>query len=238
MRLKILFTDTARDRRCTCGWGLAVLINKTVLFDTGADPAALRQNMRALGVDPRAIRSVIISHDHWDHTGGLKYILSQNTSGVRVWGLQQFSPEFHALLAGTKAEFRDCAAPAQITKTIYSTGALSGPYKESLIHEHALILHTARGMSILTGCAHPGLVRIIRRAKKSFPHKKIDALIGGFHLKDASEKKISSFVRALTAFVPQRVMPMHCTGEAAVGAMAKAFARGFRSLAIGDSLIL
>jgi 7,8-dihydropterin-6-yl-methyl-4-(beta-D-ribofuranosyl)aminobenzene 5'-phosphate synthase len=55
-------------------WGFAALVEadgQTVLFDTGARPDTVLKNARELGIDLSAVDTVILSHNHWDHTGGL-----------------------------------------------------------------------------------------------------------------------------------------------------------------------
>jgi len=60
-------------------WGFSCLINhggKNILFDTGSDSIVLSNNMARLGIDPAAIDLMMISHLHWDHTGGIYYVLN------------------------------------------------------------------------------------------------------------------------------------------------------------------
>lgn len=60
-------------------WGFACLIctgDQNVLFDTASDGIVLSKNMDRLGVDPAAIDLLMISHQHWDHVGGVYEILS------------------------------------------------------------------------------------------------------------------------------------------------------------------
>ena len=75
--------------------GLAVLVqgaNKAVLFDTGPDGPLLLGNLRSLGIDPSTVDAVFLSHDHRDHTGGMRSFLEVNPD-ITVYLLPSFSAE-------------------------------------------------------------------------------------------------------------------------------------------------
>ena len=76
-------------------WGFSVVISgaeKTILFDTGGSDVLI-ENMKKLDIDPGTIDIVIISHNHWDHTGGLDSFLSINPN-VTVYAPASFPEEF------------------------------------------------------------------------------------------------------------------------------------------------
>ena len=69
------------DKRLETAWGFSCLVEgpeKTILFDTGGDSATLLRNMRTLGIDPRDMDVIVISHVHGDHVGGLAGFLEEN----------------------------------------------------------------------------------------------------------------------------------------------------------------
>lgn len=238
MKLTLLFSDTrASAEGYRHGWGVSFLINKTVLFDTGSSGSALIANMRARGVSPGSIRSVVISHDHWDHTDGVRRLLKENPR-VRVYGLSHFSAKTRAVVRNSAAAWVDADTARRITPSVYTSGAIRGRYSRRVIYEQALFLHTARGMSILTGCAHPGILTVIACARDQFPRQTIYAIAGGFHLKDASSRSVARIRNALTTYAPATLAPLHCTGPAAEQSFAAAFPDAFRSLAIGESLVI
>jgi len=75
------YNNVPFDHRLKPAWGFSCLIQgvgKTILFDTGGSGSRLTANMERLGLDPGAIEIVFVSHDHADHTGGLKDILERN----------------------------------------------------------------------------------------------------------------------------------------------------------------
>ena len=76
MKLTILYDNTIFKvkKGFKSDWGFSCLIetgNKNILFDTGANPQILHNNMKILNVNPSSIDKIIISHEHWDHNGGL-----------------------------------------------------------------------------------------------------------------------------------------------------------------------
>ena len=81
----ILYDNTSYTEGTEADWGFACLIEahgRTLLFDTGAKGQLLLSNMAQLGIDPARIEQVVISHSHWDHTGGLDALLTRNPCPV------------------------------------------------------------------------------------------------------------------------------------------------------------
>ena len=78
MKIKIIYDKYSLDEKLYTGWGVSFLIDDRILFDTGEDGEKLIHNMEYLGVHYEKIEAIVISHDHWDHTGGLRNILKKN----------------------------------------------------------------------------------------------------------------------------------------------------------------
>ena len=156
MKLTIVYDNEAKPG-LKSDWGFSCLIEnaKKILFDTGADSEILLYNMKQLKINPKDIDIVVLSHNHWDHTGGLKGFLEANENKAKIYQPREFSE------------------PTKISQGAYSTGALG-----MLIKEQALIVNTKKGNIIIAGCAHPGLENIIDTAKQL---GKIYGIAGGFH---------------------------------------------------------
>ena len=121
-----------------------------LLFDTGADGAALLDNMTKLGIDPGRIGIIVISHAHGDHTGGLSSIMEINKDA------EIYVPASTvARLVGRKVTL--VSKPLQISEDIFSTGELQGI-------EQSLAVKTSRGIVVVTGCSHPGVSNILDAA--------------------------------------------------------------------------
>lgn len=75
MRITVVCDNETRKKGLRAGWGFSALIEsegaRPILFDTGADSPTLLHNMKELGIDPKNIGIIVISHAHGDHTGGL-----------------------------------------------------------------------------------------------------------------------------------------------------------------------
>jgi 7,8-dihydropterin-6-yl-methyl-4-(beta-D-ribofuranosyl)aminobenzene 5'-phosphate synthase len=202
MKLKIIYDNTAK-KGYKADWGFACFIEPYgILFDTGADASVLVHNMERMGIKPEEIKELVISHDHWDHTGGMEEVLKLNPD-IKMYKPDAFSK------------------PAKIGKDIYTTGAMGFMPKEQ-----SLILDTKKGLVIITGCAHPGIVKIIERAKE-FLGKRIYLVLGGFHLGGMSKAKVGRLIDRFKQLGVENVAPSHCTGEAAIGAFEERYKKGF-----------
>jgi len=116
--------------------------------------------MKKLGINPSSIKKVVISHIHSDHLGGLEGFLERN-SNVTVFIPKSFPQSIKNMIIQKGAKFVEISAPRKISDFVYTTGELYGPPEEQ-----TLIIDSKRGLIIITGCAHPGIVNIVKRAKE------------------------------------------------------------------------
>ncbi|AKB42467.1 MBL fold metallo-hydrolase [Methanosarcina vacuolata] len=172
-RLTVIY-DNKAGQGFTESWGFAALIEtnrEILLFDTGWDGPLLLEHMKRLNIDPAGIGKIILSHQHWDHIGGLPEVLQANP-GLEVYVPASFSENLKREIKNraTLIEIKD---PVEISRGIRSTGELGDKVKEQ-----ALILDTGNGSYVLTGCAHPGLAAILDTANR---YGKVKGIIGGLH---------------------------------------------------------
>lgn len=78
--------------------------------------------------------------------------------------------------------------------------------------ELSLVIDGSDGLTIITGCAHRGILNIAAAAKRAFPGKPVAALVGGFHLSDAPEEVLARVAAGIAALEPRRIYCGHCTG--------------------------
>jgi 7,8-dihydropterin-6-yl-methyl-4-(beta-D-ribofuranosyl)aminobenzene 5'-phosphate synthase len=105
---------------------------------------------------------------------------------------------------------------------------------DSTPDDGALVVHVkGRGLVILTGCGHAGLINTVREAVRRTGVSRIHALVGGFHLCNAPPARIRSTVRDLRQAAPRWVVPSHCSGLEFEAALAAAFPRGFAVDSVG-----
>ena len=165
MKITILYDNYQARDDLYYGWGFSCLVeynNETLLFDTGENGNLLLKNMEKLNIDPGKIDHLFISHDHWDHTGGIGDILKISEPAVYV------SSSFE--LSEYSGEVKYIDSPVEIFPGAFSSGAL-------MDFEQSLFLETDTGSVCIVGCAHPGIKNII----DSCPCPPVKALIGGFH---------------------------------------------------------
>lgn len=210
-------------------WGFACVVDtasERILFDTGSDGATLVDNMRALGIDPGTIDILMFSHEHWDHTGGVDALFE---SGARptAYVPQSFSAEFREHLA-SHGPVIEVDAGSAVGATSRTTGEMG-----VTIIEQALAVETSEGLVVVSGCAHPGIAEMVRVAADGC---RVALVIGGFHLKDADERKIDTTVDALEALGVDRVAPTHCTGDDAIARFAVAFGDRYSDIGVGSVL--
>jgi 7,8-dihydropterin-6-yl-methyl-4-(beta-D-ribofuranosyl)aminobenzene 5'-phosphate synthase len=179
-RLTVIYDNNA-GQGFIGSWGFSALIetcHETLLFDTGWDGTLLLRHMKRLKVDPLSIKKLIISHQHWDHIGGLPEILQANP-GLGVYVPASFSENLKNEIK-KRANLIEIKEAVEISKGIKSTGELGDKVKEQ-----ALILDAENGCYILTGCAHPGIAAILDTASH---YGRIKGIIGGLHDNEEFER--------------------------------------------------
>ncbi len=102
----------------------------------------------------------------------------------------------------------------------------------------ALVMHLrGRGLVILTGCGHAGLINTVRAAVAETGVRQVHALVGGFHLCHAPARRIRATIRDLRAYAPRWVIPSHCSGLEFEAALREAFPRGFALDSVGTEYL-
>jgi len=228
-RLTILYDNNPYDYRLKSSWGFSCLVElegKTVLFDTGGDGEILLYNMRVLNKDPKTIDMIVLSHIHGDHTGGL-WILLREKPTLKVYIPESFPQEFEQRVKKYGAEVVRVDAPLEIDRGIYSTGEMDHGIKEQ-----SLIIKTSKGMTLITGCAHPGIVEVIKKAKAAMG-RDVYLVLGGFHLFSRGRKEIQEIIHSFLDMKVQRVAPCHCTGDLATALFKSGYGRDFIQAGVG-----
>jgi len=113
-------------------------------------------------------------------------------------------------------------------------------FKEDLMpDDQALTINLeGKGLMVLSGCAHSGIINTIRTAQKVIGVSKVHAVLGGFHLVGADGKRIQLTVKELLKINPEVVGPCHCTGSKAVHQLVEAFRDSCKPLRTGDTIEL
>ena len=179
MEITILYDNEGLKNGLKPGYGFSALTKsngKNILFDTGWDGGMLLSNMDALGFTPRDIDVIVLSHWHWDHIGGLPTVL-EITKNTDVFVPASFSQHLIKEIEKTK-KVHKVKEPAEIVKGVYSTGELEGRFNDIIIGEQALAIKTSKGLVVVVGCSHPGVDKILARARSI---GQVYGIIGGLH---------------------------------------------------------
>ena len=232
MEIKVLYDNKAIRGDLSAGWGFSCLVGGNVLFDTGEEEKSLIHNMKEKGIEASCITDIVISHDHWDHTGGLKGILRKR-EGIKVYGCPGFSKEFKENVKNMNGQLVEVKDFVEVKNNIFVTGAVLGTHKGQNIEEQALVIKTPKGLTIITGCAHPGIVKIAGKVKERFSNEKLYCVIGGFHLKDKQKEEITNVIEKLKVLGISKIGPAHCTGEESLDIFKKSFGKNFITIATG-----
>ena len=230
MELRVICDNRPYDERLRLCWGFSCLVGDEILFDTGEMGEILLHNMEQLGIDPAALTTVIISHDHYDHTGGLDALLEKNPR-ISVQALSLFSERFRQMVQhhGSHILVEDDKS-RELAPQVYTTGLIQGSYGGRPIAEQSLVIKTEGGVAVITGCAHPGIVKILDRVRGQFEDP-LEMVMGGFHLMQESPDAVDLVVQEFMDRQVQRVAPTHCTGEDAIEVFARSY--GDKCLDIG-----
>lgn len=227
--LTVVYDNNAFDARLRTAWGFACWIEidgLSVLFDTGGDGPTLLGNLAALGLDPQEIDIVVLSHEHDDHTGGLQVLLDANDH-LAVYMPRAF-PESLKARVRERATLVEVDGSVQIAERVWSLGSMgTSPVEQSLV------IQSSQGLIVVTGCAHPGIVGIVRAASEM---GRIHMVLGGFHLRDKSAAEIETVITQLRDLGVERIAPCHCTGEQAMSMFATAFGADYIAMGAGKAL--
>jgi 7,8-dihydropterin-6-yl-methyl-4-(beta-D-ribofuranosyl)aminobenzene 5'-phosphate synthase len=215
-------------------WGVSALVTgleKTILFDTGSDGTLLLENLAQLGIDPGRIDIVVLSHVHGDHTGGLTGVLRANPR-VQVCLPASFPARVKEVVHGYGATVVEIAGPQEICRDVMTTGILG-----RRLPEQALTIRTPHGLVVLTGCAHPGMVRILKTIRHLHPED-ILLVLGGFHLEWITPGKVERIIKVFRRHGIRHVAPTHCSSDKARRLFQQAYGPACLDTGVGKTIAL
>ena len=236
IKILMLYNNIGSSTNLVSKWGVSIWIEDkgtAVLFDTGGDPSTLWSNMFESGVDIQKLSKIVISHKHWDHVNGLPIVLEKSRNVTDV-----FVPDFDLKFIASQNPAGRLAGienPVQINDFLWSTGQLEGSTWFGNIHEQSLAIVQNDSIYLLTGCAHPGIVKIVERTINCLPDKRIDLIIGGFHLMRQSDHQVKEISSKLKKLGVEKIAPSHCTGEQAIKIFKEEWQENFIDFNIGNA---
>jgi len=232
--IRIIYDNYTKTDGLASDWGFSLIISglkSVVLFDTGADPDIFESNFKKMNLDASKVDFLVLSHEHDDHTGGIPGFVRMKKN-IPVIIPESFSAGFKNKLVRSELKPVLVSNPALICENLYSSGEFAGP-----IPEQALVLNTSKGLVVMTGCSHPGIVEMLKEIKSAF-HKNIYMVFGGFHLLDKSDKETENIIAEMKALGVVKCGASHCTGEKQIKMFKDSFGADFVELGVGNSIVI
>ena len=214
MKITVLIENTTQSE-LLCEHGLSVLIEnngKKFLLDAGTTDKFL-DNAHKMNIDMLDVDMCVLSHGHYDHSGGF-YTYLQTNSEVSVYAMEKFDGEYFSSSGGmheigvpkdiikdfgqrfikvrevTKIDEGVYLVP-HATEGLERIGERTGLFKkvngeivaDDFAHELSLVIDNGDGLTIFNSCSHGGFCNIIREVKEYFGDRTINAFFGGLHMK-------------------------------------------------------
>jgi len=235
LNIKIIYDNRPSEDGWQTGWGFSCLVEnrgKLLLFDTGDDGEKLLINLEKNGIELNNIEALTFSHNHWDHTGGAESFLKKNKSA------KVFIPYNFPALFKTKTKlaghFVETAGKVQteIFPGIYTTPVFKRFMRTS---EQGVVIKSSKGYALITGCAHPGIVFMVKKAKEIFKDT-VKMVIGGFHFRALPAFTVRKIINKLKNEGVEYFAPAHCTGDKAIEIFQKECGEGFIRVGSGKNI--
>ena len=214
MKVTVLTENTSKNA-LEAEHGLSLWIEfqgKQYLLDAGSSELFLK-NAKILWIPLQDADACILSHGHYDHSGGFEVYLEENVE-CSVYAMNNFDGEYYSASGGIHyigvpkgllekyrdrfVRIHDVTKIAEHTYLVpHSTDGLEKIGEKTKLyvkkgeemvaddfsHELSLVFDTEKGMVIFNSCSHGGMRNIINEVKKVLPNKKIYAFLGGLHMK-------------------------------------------------------
>ena len=234
MVIKVLVENNSGDL-CKGEKGLSLYIeadNKKILLDTG-ETALFLENASKMGITLNNLDCVVLSHGHFDHGDGLRFIKGKKLichpdsfkKRLRKRDDSYLGLHMNLEKAQTKFDLILTKKPYKLSENIIFLGEIprendfeskNTPFKfengqdDFVLDDSALVINSKKGLIIIPGCSHSGVCNIITYAKKVTGVNNIYAVIGGLHLMkldDATYKAIDFLKKENISIF----YPIHCT---------------------------
>lgn len=235
LEVRVIYDNTSARGDVPADWGFSSVITfrgRRALFDSGTKPDLFLENLKKMGVEPSSIETAMISHEHPDHRNGV-YELYPLHPKMSVHFLDAFYDKAfgEASAIGMKVERE--TRPYELIPGAYATGMIPGDPPEQ-----SLAIETSKGIVLIVGCSHPGVVTIVEQVRKQRGVDSIRLLIGGMHMFRQNETQIRTQIARLKDLKVQRVMPAHCSGELAAALFKEMYGTNYEPLGAGKILRL
>ncbi|HUT03759.1 MAG TPA: MBL fold metallo-hydrolase [bacterium] len=232
--MTIVYDNYQHRQGLKTGWGFSCVVrglDRTILFDTGGDGKTLLGNLGDLRIDPADIDVVFLSHIDGDHTGGLSAFLAANAN-VTVYLPASFPGEFRSRIEQAGAEVVEMRQPQMLFDNVFTTGELG-----RLKVEQSLVAMVHDIGVVISGCAHPGIERMVAKARDTTGGTRFLA-IGGFHFFMSGDESIREVIERLKSLGVEWAAPTHCSGDRARELFEEAFGDRYIRAGVGKTIDL
>jgi len=269
-KLTVLVNNTVYLPGLQAEHGWSVLIetkNESVLFDLGQSNL-FKKNAAVLGCDLEKVNKVVLSHGHYDHTGGLNSFLSLNPDAIVFAHPNVFKKRYSvkegnlirdismpAIAENHRNKFCFTLEPTQVFFDVFVTGEIArqfdtqeitkglfldpeGKDVDFVLDDQSLIINTSRGIVVLLGCCHAGIANTLGTVADFTGENKFYMVLGGMHLSNASEDMMWETVQGLHKFHVQKIGLAHCTGHRGTEALTRLFSGEIFSCDVGTVIQL
>ena len=225
----IVLYDNRATGELRPGWGFSAFIRTegaTAMLDAGADELVLEHNAKQLGVSLDSVAALALSHDHCDHIGAMTSVFHK---GLHLYVPKAFARRF-ADVQRSGIDLHVVKGPVDIVPGVRSIGQMGRE-----IPEQALLLDGADGPVLITGCAHMGIAKLVKRATE-LAGAPMALVLGGFHLFREKKEAIDCVIADLLELGVRRIGASHCTGDVAIAAIREAFGDNFVEIGVGTRI--
>jgi 7,8-dihydropterin-6-yl-methyl-4-(beta-D-ribofuranosyl)aminobenzene 5'-phosphate synthase len=235
VQLTVLYDSVSMDHDMKTGIGFSCFVqvgNTKILFDTGGDGLTLLENMNKLGLDPRSIQLLLISHSRLGNIGGLEDFLNVNRD-VSVY----IPDKFPALLAENIELFtkkvHHVLSVEELYPNVFSLGEFLGIFREQ-----AMAVRSSKGIIIIVGCAHHSSEAILQRTKEAFPEESIFMVVGGFHFSGLNETEKNKILKIFRKYKVRYVGACFCCEEAGRKILQRDYDKNYIPLGAGGTITI
>jgi 7,8-dihydropterin-6-yl-methyl-4-(beta-D-ribofuranosyl)aminobenzene 5'-phosphate synthase len=232
--LKIVFDNVPAEPGFMAAWGFACVVETdagAILFDTGCDPDILLANMQKMDVDPRGLSSIVISHSHYDHAGGLAGV-AREAGEVDIYLPPGSFPDVSTgHLRGFGASTLHGKSGDEIRPNAFLVHTTAHGWAEQ-----SLVLKLDKSAVLVTGCSHPGIREITANAREIAGRLPLFVL-GGFHLLGDNADEYIPLAQEMKTLGVTRIAPTHCTRDAAKEAFKREFGEGYVQIGVGAVIV-
>ncbi len=240
MKIVTLIENLVYQQGLVAEHGLSIYIeteNSKILFDTGQSGFFL-QNALKMGIKMEGVDALVLSHGHYDHTGGLYPFLEKNKKAKVFAKRGVFTPKYRSnnRFIGTLIQDKLLLDRIQFVDKVTEIGQniyimpeikITDPFDTHFIglnikvgnelipdefdDELFLAVKQSEQINILTACSHRGITNICRNATEYF-NLPVGLILGGFHLKNSTDDQFERTMEYFRHLQPKSIGVCHCSG--------------------------